>query len=93
MNLSIDAGQLVVWIIIGALAGFIVGWLVRGRKRGFGALGNTLIGMIGALIGGFLFDLLDVRIGSFALTFTLTDLVAAMVGAFIILVVLALLRR
>jgi uncharacterized membrane protein YeaQ/YmgE (transglycosylase-associated protein family) len=93
MDFSIEPGQLIVWIIIGALAGFIVGWLVRGRKRGFGALGNTIIGMIGALIGGFLFDVLGVQLNSLALTFTLTDLVAAIVGSLIILGVLALLRR
>ncbi len=93
MTLLIEPGQLIIWIIIGALAGFIVGWLVRGRKGGFGALGNTIIGMVGALIGGFLFDALGVQLSSLALTFTLTDLVAAIVGSLIILGVLALLRR
>lgn len=89
----IDPGQLVVWIIIGALAGFIAGWIVRGRKRGFGALGNTLLGMIGALVGGFLFEALNVQVGNLALTFTLTDLVAAIVGSLIILAIIVVLRR
>lgn len=88
-----DSGQLIVWIIIGALAGSIVGWLVRGRRRGFGTPVNILIGLIGAIIGGFLFEALDIRVGNLSLTFTLTDLVAAIVGSLLLVGLLAIVRR
>lgn len=41
------------WIIIGLLAGAIAGFFVPGRER-FGCLGTTLIGIVGGLLGGWL---------------------------------------
>ncbi len=43
--------NLLSWIIIGALAGFFASVLVRGR--GYGCLGNTIVGLVGAVIGGY----------------------------------------
>lgn len=91
--MTVEVGQLIVWVVIGALAGSVVGWLVRGRRRGFGALPNLLIGMIGAVVGGFLFDLLNVSVGGLVLTFTLTDLVAAIIGSLLLVALLAVIRR
>ena len=48
---SID--QLVVWIIVGLLGGSIAGLLVQRKRSGFGLARNLIIGLIGALIGGF----------------------------------------
>ena len=49
--ITLSAGQLLVWIIIGGLAGAVAGMIVKGRKRGFGLIGNIVIGLIGAFIG------------------------------------------
>ena len=43
---------IIAWIIIGLIAGFITGKLMKGS--GFGALMDMIVGLIGALIGGFL---------------------------------------
>ncbi len=90
--MSINLGQLIVWLIIGALAGWLAGILIKGRK-GYGLLGNILIGLIGALIGGVLFDLLNISLGLGALTFSLDDLVAAVVGSLILLGVIYFIRN
>ena len=48
--------QLIVWIIIGLLGGSLTGLLVKPKRRGFGIARNLGIGLIGAIIGGFLHD-------------------------------------
>src|ERR1700693_5180387 len=57
-GVGVDAG-VVGWLIIGLLAGWLSGEITRGR--GFGCLGNTLLGLIGAVLGGWLFSLLHIQ--------------------------------
>lgn len=85
--------ELVVWIIIGALAGSLVGLVVKRNKKGFGWLINVGIGMVGALIGGFLFDVLRIDFGLANITISLQDIVAAFVGSLIFLAILFFVRR
>ena len=65
-------------IIIGIIAGWLAGKIMRGR--GFGVLGDLVIGIVGSLVGGFVFGLLG--IGSYSL---LGSLVVATVGAVLLL--------
>ena len=53
------------------------------RKEGFGRFVNLGIGLAGALIGGFLFDVLGIDLGLADITVSLGDVVAALVGALI----------
>jgi uncharacterized membrane protein YeaQ/YmgE (transglycosylase-associated protein family) len=53
--------QLVVWLIIGALPGSLAGMVVTGTRKGYGPATNILLGLIGAVIGGYVFDKLNVR--------------------------------
>ncbi len=90
--MQIDFGQLVVWLITGALAGYIAGQLFR--RRGFGAFGNILVGLVGAVIGGLLFNLLNIQItGLPEFRFSVADLVTAIIGAVLLLFVAQLTRR
>jgi uncharacterized membrane protein YeaQ/YmgE (transglycosylase-associated protein family) len=90
--MSINAGQLVIWLITGALAGYIVGLLLR--RRGFGAAGNVLIGLVGAVVGGLLFQLLGIQLDGLAtFTFSLADLLVAIIGALVLVVVLGMVAR
>jgi uncharacterized membrane protein YeaQ/YmgE (transglycosylase-associated protein family) len=66
----------ILWIIIGALAGWIAGQVMKGG--GFGLLGNIGVGIVGSFIGG----------GNL-----ISSLVAAVVGAIILLYVVRLVRR
>ena len=93
MNISVTMDQLIVWLVIGGLAGFIVGLIFKGKKKGFGFFTNLLIGLIGAVIGGFIFDLLNIRLGMGRLVLSFDDLIAAIAGAFILLITLVILRK
>jgi uncharacterized membrane protein YeaQ/YmgE (transglycosylase-associated protein family) len=66
------------WLIIGILAGWAAGHLTRGR--GFGILGNIVVGIIGAAIGGFVFSLIGLSSTGF-----IGSLVTAIAGAVILL--------
>lgn len=75
---------LVIWLIIGAVAGWIAGNLMRGG--GFGLLGNIVVGIVGAFLGGFIFDFFGIAAGGI-----LGSLVLATVGAVVLLFVVGLL--
>lgn len=71
-----------VWFtLIGLAAGFLAGVVVKGH--GFGIVGNIIVGIIGALLGGFLFRLLGL-----STTGKLGELICAFVGAIVLLFLL-----
>jgi uncharacterized membrane protein YeaQ/YmgE (transglycosylase-associated protein family) len=50
--MELSPGGIVLWLLVGLIAGWAAGQVSRGR--GFGLIGNVIVGLIGALIGGFL---------------------------------------
>ena len=74
------------FIIIGIVAGFVAGTLMRGG--GFGILVNLVVGIIGAVLGGWVFGLLGI-----ATTGIVGSLVTATVGAIILLWIVSLFQR
>ena len=74
-------------LIIGAIAGWLAGQIVRGA--GFGLLGNIVVGIIGALVAGWLLPQLGIVLASG----TLGSILDATVGAVIVLVILSLIKR
>jgi uncharacterized membrane protein YeaQ/YmgE (transglycosylase-associated protein family) len=68
------------WIIIGLLAGWIAGEVSRGA--GFGCLGNLAIGMVGSILGGWIFSKLGIWGGGFVYS-----LAAATVGAVVLVLI------
>ncbi|MFN3623394.1 MAG: GlsB/YeaQ/YmgE family stress response membrane protein [Hyphomicrobium sp.] len=74
------------WLIIGALAGWLAGRIVEGY--GFGFVGNIVIGILGACIGGLILPQLGIVPES-----TGGNFIAATLGAVILLVVLGLVQR
>ena len=68
------------WIIIGLLAGWIAGLLSRGA--GFGCIGDILIGLVGSILGGWIFSRLNILGGGF-----IFSLAAATVGAVILVAI------
>jgi len=83
MDISID--ELIIWIIIGGFAGSVAGAVVKGKKAGYGRLKNFAIGLVGAVIGGVIFNLfkIDLGLGNIAVTFE--DLISALLGSFLLL--------
>lgn len=74
-------------LIIGAIAGWLAGKIVRGA--GFGLIGNIVIGIIGALLASWLLPQLGVSLGAG----WIRDIINATIGAVIILVILSLVKR
>lgn len=77
------------WIIVGLIAGWLAGELMRGS--GFGLLGNMIVGIIGGLLGGFLatalFNIADPLSG-----INITTIIVAFLGSVVLLGLLGLLR-
>jgi uncharacterized membrane protein YeaQ/YmgE (transglycosylase-associated protein family) len=53
--------KLIIFILIGAVSGWIAGMLTKGK--GFGFMWNAILGIIGAVVGGWLFELLNISVG------------------------------
>jgi uncharacterized membrane protein YeaQ/YmgE (transglycosylase-associated protein family) len=67
--------------------------VVTGSRRGYGPATNILIGLVGAVIGGYVFDKLDVDLGLGSLTISFEEVVAAFVGSLILLALISFLQR
>ncbi len=85
MNLTV--GQLVVWLVVGGLAGNLVGRLVTFKKEGLGRWTNLGVGMVGALIGGLFFRIFHINLGLGDLKITFEDLIAAFLGSLLFVVI------
>lgn len=73
-------------LIIGGLAGFIAGKLMRGE--GFGILVDILVGIVGGWIGGWVFGMLGIAAGGF-----IGSLIVSIIGAVILIWIIRLIKR
>lgn len=79
--------SIIAWIVLGLIAGYLGSKVVD--NRGQGVLGDIIVGVVGALLGGFLFNIL----GGVGITgFNLYSLFVAVIGSMVLLVVLNLFR-
>ena len=86
-------GEIIVWLIVGALAGTLAGRLMTFSKQGFGFWTNMVVGMLGALVGGFLFWLFHINLGFGEIKITFEDLISAFIGSLLCIIVWRLIRR
>jgi uncharacterized membrane protein YeaQ/YmgE (transglycosylase-associated protein family) len=77
------------WLIVGAIAGWLAGQVTKGR--GFGLIGNMIIGIIGALVGGWLAGAVF-NISNSISGFNLTTIIVAFLGAVVVLYVAKLIK-
>ena len=49
--MALDPGGIIAWLVVGALAGWLAGTMMKGS--GYGVVGNIIMGVLGALVGGF----------------------------------------
>jgi uncharacterized membrane protein YeaQ/YmgE (transglycosylase-associated protein family) len=82
----LEPQSVIAWIIIGAIAGWLAGLLVKGY--GFGLIGNIVVGILGAGLAGILAPRLGLYTESFG-----GNIVAALLGALILLFLVGLVRR
>jgi len=76
--------SIIVWIIVGLIAGWLAGKVVRGG--GFGLIGDIVVGIVGAIIAGYLFPYLGINLGSGFIRAILDSFI----GAVILLIILRL---
>jgi uncharacterized membrane protein YeaQ/YmgE (transglycosylase-associated protein family) len=92
--MRINADEVITWLIVGALAGSLTGMVVKWRRDGFGRLLNLAIGLVGALIGGFVFKIFNVNLGIVgAITVTSEDIVEAFIGSLIFLAAVWIIQK
>jgi uncharacterized membrane protein YeaQ/YmgE (transglycosylase-associated protein family) len=78
---NLDPGGLVAWLVVGAVAGWLAGQFMRGG--GYGLVGDVVVGIVGALVGGVVLTLLGIS-GSAGL---IGSIVVAFIGAVILIAV------
>ncbi|MEJ1967944.1 MAG: GlsB/YeaQ/YmgE family stress response membrane protein [Rhizomicrobium sp.] len=78
---------LLIWLIVGAVAGWLAGVIVKGG--GFGLLGDIVVGIVGAFFGGWLLPRLGVHLGAGVVAI----IVSATIGAVVLLLIVRLIRR
>ncbi|HTV30742.1 MAG TPA: GlsB/YeaQ/YmgE family stress response membrane protein [Xanthobacteraceae bacterium] len=78
---------IIIWLIVGAIAGWLAGMVVKGG--GFGLIGDIIVGIIGGLIAGWLLPRLGIFIGGGFIG----DVIDAFIGAVILLLILRLVKR
>jgi uncharacterized membrane protein YeaQ/YmgE (transglycosylase-associated protein family) len=88
-----SVGEIIVWLIVGALAGTLAGRLMTFSKRGFGFWTNIGVGMLGAVVGGFVFRLFHIDLGLATIKITFEDLISAFVGSLLCVIIWRLIRR
>ncbi|RDK05012.1 GlsB/YeaQ/YmgE family stress response membrane protein [Cupriavidus lacunae] len=77
----------IAWLVIGAVAGWLAGVLVKGG--GFGLVVDIIVGIVGAFIGGWLAGLLGMSLGGG----WVGSIITAVIGAVILLFVIRLIKR
>lgn len=78
--------DILMMLLIGAVAGWLAGIFMKGK--GYGIIGNMVIGIVGAVLGGMLFGLLGISAGGLIGT-----LITATVGAIVLIFVVRLIRK
>ncbi|MDA3904825.1 MAG: GlsB/YeaQ/YmgE family stress response membrane protein [Bacteroidales bacterium] len=79
--------DLIYIILIGIAAGFLAGWLMKGR--GFGWIINLILGIVGSFVGNWLFGVLGISLGAGIIG----TLITATIGAVVLLLIVNLLKR
>jgi uncharacterized membrane protein YeaQ/YmgE (transglycosylase-associated protein family) len=81
-----DLTSLLIFLAIGAVAGWLAGVILKGA--GFGLLVNIVVGILGAIVGGFAFGLLGISAGGI-----LGSIITATVGAVLLLFIVGLIKK
>jgi len=81
-----DITSLLIFLLIGAIAGWIASSIMKGK--GYGIIGNMVIGIVGAVVGGFIFGLLGISAGGL-----IGSLITATVGAIVLIFVVRLIKK
>ncbi len=78
---------IIIWLIVGAIAGWLAGMVVKGG--GFGLIGDIVVGIVGGIIAGWLLPQLGIVIAGGIVG----DVIDSFIGAVILLVIIRLIKR
>jgi len=81
-----DLTSLLIFLAIGAVAGFLAGQITKGG--GFGLIGDIIVGIIGAVVGGWVFGLLGISAGGI-----IGAIIVATIGAILLLFIIRLIKK
>jgi len=81
-----DITSLVIFLVIGAIAGWLAGVVMKGG--GFGLVGDIIVGIVGAVVGGWLFGVFGITAGGLV-----GAIITAFVGACVLLFVIRLIKK
>ncbi|MEP6828081.1 MAG: GlsB/YeaQ/YmgE family stress response membrane protein [Aestuariivirga sp.] len=79
--------DLLVFLVVGAVAGWLAGQLVKGG--GYGLIGDIIVGIVGSYIAGFLFPRLGISLGAGIVG----AIISAAIGAIVLLIVIRAVKR
>jgi uncharacterized membrane protein YeaQ/YmgE (transglycosylase-associated protein family) len=79
--------SLLILLLIGAVAGYLAGLIVKGY--GFGLVGNIVVGIVGALVAGWLLP----KLGLFTGSGVLGEIISATIGAVVLLILIGFVRK
>lgn len=82
-GIALNPGSVLAWLIAGLLAGWLAGLVVHGR--GFGCLGNILLGLVGAFVGEFVLSFLPISISG--ISGFIETLIVAFIGALLLVAI------
>jgi uncharacterized membrane protein YeaQ/YmgE (transglycosylase-associated protein family) len=85
-------GSLIAWLVIGGVAGWLASMVMKTNSQQ-GMLLDIIIGIVGAFIGGFVLDMLDLTGGQTVTGFNWLSLITAFIGAVLLIALLRVLRR
>lgn len=78
--------NLIIFLVIGALAGWLAGVIMKGR--GFGIIGNIVVGILGSFLGGWLLPMVGLGMGG-----EFGGFITAVIGAVILLFIVSLIKK
>jgi uncharacterized membrane protein YeaQ/YmgE (transglycosylase-associated protein family) len=81
------SSEILIWLVIGAIAGWLASHLIRGG--GYGLIGDVVVGIVGSVIAGYLLPRVGIHLGAGFVR----SVINAFIGACLLLMVLRLVRR
>ena len=82
-----DPAEIAIWLVIGAIAGWLASQLIGGG--GFGLIGDIVVGIVGSVVAGYLLPLLGIHFGSGFVP----AVINAFIGACVLLAIMRLVKR
>lgn len=82
--------SIIIWLLVGALSGWLAGKIMKGK--GFGLLGNIVVGILGSILGGWLAGVLGFG-GASSGSLSISGIITAVIGAIVLLFIVGKVKK